>query len=84
NKFPTKFIKQFNSRFAIRFSKLNTIRDKAPAKSERDLILAECSRRTIDGGNTVRYHVQAYTIYDRYSRQKEIAIKSSTSRKRQR
>jgi len=65
NKFLTKYIKQLNQRFAINFSKTNTIFGKAPAKAERNLILAERSTRTVDGGNVVRYRGKNYATYNK-------------------
>lgn len=64
NEFLTKFIKQFNKRFAINFSKPTTIFGKAPAKPERNLILAERSTRVVDGGNVVRYNGRSYATYN--------------------
>lgn len=64
NEFLIKFIKQFNKRFAISFSKPNTIFGKSPAKPDRNLILAERSTRTVDGGNVVRYHGKPYATYN--------------------
>jgi hypothetical protein len=64
NEFLSRYIRQFNRKFSIRFSKPNTIFGKAPRQSERNLILAERSTRTVDGGNTVRYHNQAYATYN--------------------
>lgn len=64
NEFLTKFIKQFNKHFALNFSKSDTIFGKAPAKPERNLILAERSTRTVDGGNVIRYNGRAYATYN--------------------
>lgn len=67
NEFLPKFIKQYNSKFALPLDNITSVFETPPTPEKTNLILAVLTDRVVDTGHTLRFENKYYRPLNSYS-----------------
>lgn len=65
NEFLNSYVKDFNAKFALPIDSTKSVFEEQPREEDINLILAVIDKRTVDGGNSIRFQKQCYQAYDK-------------------